>query len=157
MKYSQFTSSLFGFILLFGAIFLAQCDTDTRTDRNDQYTQEQVPRTDVDEEDRRHNGTGVEGVDQQYTGDFETDRDQLVADIEELNDNLSEELSDRADITEEQAEQIENDRTELSRTLRELQVATEDDWNEVRADARQTYEEISSRYQQRGNHMMGRN
>lgn len=144
-------------MLIFGAVFLAQCDTD-RSDRTEQYSQEQeqVPRTDTDEEDRRYDGTGTEGIDQQYTGDFESDRDQLVADIEELNDNLSEELSDRSDINEEQSEQIENDRTDLQRTLREVQVATEDNWDDVRAEARQTYEEVSSRYEQRGNATMGR-
>lgn len=159
MKNLHFTTSLLGFILLFGAIFLAQCDTDTRTDRDDQYSQEQVPRTDTDEEDLRYDGTGTEGTntDQGYTGNFESDRDQLVADIEDLNDNLSEELSDRSNISDEQAEQIENDRTELERTLREIQTATEDNWQDIREDAQETYEQVSSRYEQRDNTTMGSN
>lgn len=159
MRNLHFTSSLFGFMLLFGAIFLAQCDTDTRSD--DQYSQEQeqVPRTDTDEEDRRYDGTGTQGTDtdQGITGDFESDRDQLVEDIEELSDDLSEDLSDRSNLSDEEVEQIENDRTELERTLREVQTATEDDWENVRAEAQQTYEQVSSRYEQRDNTTMGSN
>lgn len=153
MRDLHFTSSLLGFILLFGAIFIAQCDTDTRSDRDNQLSEERVPRTDVDEEDRRYDGTGTQGIetDQGFTGDFETDRDQLVENIEELRDNLSEELSDRTNLSDEQVEEIENDRTELELTLRKIQTGTEDDWENVRDEAQQTYEQISSKYEQRKN------
>lgn len=146
-------------MLLFGAIFLAQCDTDTRSDRNNQYSQEQIPQTDMDEEDRRYDGTGTQGTDtdQGFTRDFISNRDQLAADIEELNDRLSEELSDRSNTTEEQAEQIDNDRAELEETLRKVQAATEENWDDARAEARQTYEQVSSRYYQRANTTMDRN
>ncbi|MEX0660632.1 MAG: hypothetical protein WEA58_01595 [Balneolaceae bacterium] len=155
MKNLHFTTSLLGFILLLGAIFFAQCDTDTR---NDQFSQEQeqVPR--VDEEDRRYDGTETEGTgsgNQETAQNFEEERDQLAADIEELNNQLSEELSDRANLSEEQAEQIENDQTELSRILREVQTATESNWEDIHSDAQQTYEQVSSRYDQRGNTTMG--
>lgn len=157
MRNLHFTSSLLGFILLFGAIFFAQCDTDTRS--SDQLSEERVPQTDVDEEDRRYDGTGTQGTDtdQGVAEELENERYQLVENIEELSDNLSEELSDRSNISDEQAEQIENDRTELERILREIQTATEDDWENVRSEAQQTYEQVSSRYEQRDNTTMGNN
>lgn len=159
MKYAHFTTSLLGFLLLFGAIFFAQCDTDTRSGADNQYSEEQIPQTDMDEEDRSYDGTGTQGTDtdQGFTGDIISDRDQLVADIEELNDRLSDELSDRSNITEEQAEQIENDRTDLGRILREIQVAEESNWDNVHEEALQTYEQVSARYEQRVNSTMGRN
>lgn len=159
MRDLHFTTSLLGFILLFGAIFTAQCDTDTRSDRDEQFSEERVPQTDVDEEDRRYDGTGTQGTDtdQGFTGDFESDREQLVENIEELSDKLGEELSDSSDLSDEQVEQIENDRTELELTLRKIQTGTEDDWENVRDEAQQTYEQISSRYEQRSSTTMENN
>lgn len=155
MRNLHFTSSLLGFIILLGAIFFAQCDTDTR---NDQYSQEQeqVPRT--DEEDLRHDGTATEGtgteIQESDTQNFEEEQEQLVTDIEELNNQLSEELSDRTNLSEEQAEQIENDQTELERILREVQAATEDNWNDFQLEVQQTYDQILSRHEQRSNTSM---
>ncbi len=149
MRNLHLASYMIGFILLFGAIFLAQCDTDTRTDR-DQYSQEQeeVPQIGTDEEDRRHDGTGTEGtgaVQQDYTIDFEAGRDQLIQDIEELRDDLDEQL-ERNDLTHQEIEQIKNDRTELARTLREVQTSTVETWNYIRTEAQQSYDRIAARY-----------
>lgn len=147
MKYLNITSYLFAFLLLFGTVFIVQCDRDTQqADRDDQYQTEQDIA--VNEEDRRYDGTGVEGTaDAQldHTIDFDN-RDNLVERMEELRDDLDAKIEDGADATDHDIEQLQNDRTELDRTIREVETTTEDNWNNLRTEAIQTYESIAARY-----------
>ncbi len=147
MKYLNITSYLFAFLLFFGTVFIVQCDRDTQqADRDDQYQTEQDIA--VDEEDRRYDGTGVEGTaDEQldHTMEFD-DRDDLVDRIEDLRDDLDSKIEEGSEATDQDVEQIQNDRTELDRILREIETTTEDSWNNVRTEAIQTYESIAARY-----------
>lgn len=147
MKHLNVTSYLFAFLLLFGTAFIVQCDRDTQqADSDDQFQTERD--ITVDEEDRRYNGTGVEGTaDQQIDHTIEFDnRDDLVDRMEELRDDLEDRSDDAVDSAEHDEEQIQNDITELNRMIREVETTTEDNWNNVRMDAVQTYERIAARY-----------
>lgn len=146
MKSTNITSYLFAFLLLFGTAFIVQCDRDTQqADRDDRYQTEQDIA--VDEEDRRYDGTAVEGTaEARIDHDVEyDDRDDLVSEMEDLRDDLDEKMEDQ-DAAQHQIEQIQNDRTELDRLIREVETATEQNWQNVRMEAIQTYENIAARY-----------
>lgn len=147
MKYLNITSYLFAFLLLFGTVFIVQCDRDTQqADRDDQYQTEQDIA--VDEEDRRYDGTGDEGIaDEQldHTMEFD-DRNDLTERIEDLRDDLDSKIEEGSDATDQDVEQLQNDRTELDRILQDIENTTEDSWNNVRTEAIQTYERIAARY-----------
>jgi len=145
MKSTQITSYLFAFLLLFGTAFFVQCDRDTQQADRDQYqTEHDVT---VDEEDRRYDGTAVEGTaDARIDHDVEyEDRDDLVSELEDLRDDLDGKMEDD-DIAQHQTEQIQNDRSELDRLIREVETATQENWHDVRMEAVQTYERIADRY-----------
>lgn len=157
MKYSNFTSYLLMFFIAFGLVFIVQCERDTRTDR-DQYQTEEFG---TDQEDRRHDATGQEGVtterddrigttpQQDYTMlEFEN-RDDMIRDMETLRDDLDAELEERDDAfdgDEERFGQIETDRDDLERAIDDVENATEDNWHEVRTEAAETYTRIYSQY-----------
>lgn len=147
MKSLNITSYLFAFLLLFGTVFTVQCDRDTQeADRDDQFQTERDMT--VDEEDRRYDGTGVEGTaDEQLDHTIAFDhRDDLVERMEELRDDLEDKADDAADTAEHEEEQVRNDVTELNRMIREVETTTEGNWNNVRMEAVQTYERIAARY-----------
>ena len=146
MKSTNITSYLFAFLLLFGTAFIVQCDRDTQqADRDDQYQTEQDIA--VDEQDRRYDGTAVEGTaDARVDHDIEyDDRDDLVDKMEDLRDDLDEKMEDQ-DAAQHETEQIQNDRTELDRLIREVETASEENWHNVRMEAIQSYETIAARY-----------
>jgi len=146
MKHIKSTSVLFSFLLLFGTVFIVQCDRDTQqADRGDQYQSEQE--ITVEERDRRHDGTRAEGttyaqVDHNIEYD---DRDDLVDKMEDLRDDLDEKIEDQ-NSAQHASEQIQNDRTELDRHISEVENVTEQNWNNVRMEAIQSYETIAARY-----------
>lgn len=159
MNYSNFTSYLFALLLIFSTAFMVQCDRDSRTDRDQYQAQEDIR---IDPEDRRYDGTDDEditayrddrlpGEQQDYhTLEFEN-RDELVQDMEELRNDLDEELeiaTDDAgdDMDMQMHEQIQYDRSELDRAINEVQNATEENWDNVRTEAVQIYERVSSQY-----------
>jgi len=148
MKHLNITSYLFAFLLLFGTVFIVQCERDTReADTDDQYEIEQD--LTVDPEDRRYDGTGVEGptyTEYDHTTLEFDDRDDLVESMEELRDDLDAKIDDESDAADHDIEQIQNDLTELNRMIREVETATEDNWNDIRMEVVQTYESIAARY-----------
>lgn len=149
MNYINFSSYLLAFALAFGILFIAQCERDTETDTSDlQQEQEDIG---IDREDRRYDGTDDEH--QALSLHFEDDRDELAANIEELRDSLDVELDNRPETTDDESErmfeQMQNDRDELDRILGEVEATSEEEWENIRPEAEETYDRISSRYEDR--------
>lgn len=144
MKYLNISDYLIAFTFLFGITCITQCD---RPDRDQQHQQRDLG---VDIDDRRD----VER-DQQpgQAGNFENERDEMVADFEELRDNLDAELEDRPETLDEQTQrsydQLQYDRTELDMAIRNLQASTEDNWEEVQTESLEIYDRIHTQYEER--------
>ena len=100
--------------------------------------------------------TTVEEDTEKISDQFKSERDQMVADFRELQDDIDYHLNEMALRMESAGKEIgegfedaylemTEDRSELEQAINEIQNATEENWEEVKSEGENIYSEVSSK------------
>lgn len=152
-------------MLLFGALFLLQCERDRGTQQQSSQQLDETNRGHAAEETdyQRHNeGRGGDELTATGAGhvvDIADNREQLIENMQELLSELVDELEQstgtdrdterRTDSYTESIEQIQNNQQELTEVINEAEKANDQNWEDIREDVQETYVRIAVDHNER--------